>query len=145
MFGFRKKDRITTVAEFFKNQKTVMPGRETSVSSRRRLPLKSLIVPVIALLFILALAIHVEGLRSETAGLKKENAQKTAEIGALKAQAGTLAAERAKFVGDLEAAKSDVARLEKELETEKFLRAKEAQAAARKPAPEQKKVPKRKG
>ena len=84
-------------------------------------------------------------LRSEAAGLKKENAQKTAEIGALKAQVEALAAEQRKSAGDLEAARSDVARLEKELETEKFLRAKEAQAAAKKPVVDKKKPAKRKG
>ena len=113
--------------------------------ARWSVSVKSFITPVIALLLILALLIYVEGLRSETAGLRRDNAQKTAEIRALKTQAEGLTAQLAKSGTDLEAAGSDVARLEKELETEKFLRMKEAQATARKPAPDKKKAPKQKG
>jgi hypothetical protein len=145
MFGFKKRERIKSVAEFFKSQDAAVPKVEGSMPARRSVSVKQLIVPVFALLVIIALAVHVEGLRSESADLKKEAGRKTAEIGALKGQTEILTAELAKSASALEATKSDVARLEKDLETEKFLRAKEAQAAARKPAADKKKLVKRKG
>ncbi len=144
MFGFRKGERIGSVAAFFKSRDDVVPGMGKSTPAWFSVRAKSFIIPVVALLLIAAAAVYVEGLRSEAAGLKKETGRMTAEIEALKTQTATLTADLAKSASALEAARSEVAGLEKDLEMEKFLRAKEAQAAARKAAADKKKPVKRK-
>ncbi|MGD0231265.1 MAG: hypothetical protein ABSC19_13050 [Syntrophorhabdales bacterium] len=145
MFGFRKRDRIRTVEDFFKSQNATVKRADDRAAPRMIARVLPFLVPVVALLIIAALAAHAWRLRSEVGELRDDNSQKASEIAALTRRGEALTAELDKSWKQIDQLKADVARLEKEQETQNFLRQKEAQAeAARKAAAARKKAPRKK-
>ncbi len=135
MFGFgKKKTEIKTVEDYVRNEDTRIPPVE-----ERRAPrglgstkFKSMIIPFIGFLIVLALLIagygEIAALTSEVTELKSQ--AKANDVTALRTQALHLAAQVEKTTKTTEQLRSDIARLERDLEADKAQRARAAQAAA---------------
>ncbi len=135
MFGFGKKTtEIKTVEDYVRSEDTHVPPAE-----ERRAPrglgstkFKSRIIPFIGFLILLALLIagygEIAALTSDVADLKSQI--KANEVAALRTQVSGLAAQLEKVTKTTEQLRSDISKLEHDLEAERAQRARAAQAAA---------------
>jgi hypothetical protein len=140
MFGFgEKKTEIKTVEDYVRSEFTQVPPVEGNRAPRglASARFKSMIAPFIGFLILLALLIAGYGeiavLTSDVAELRSQI--KADEVAALRTQVSELAAQLAKATKTSEQLRSDIARLEHDLETEKAQRVRTAKVTApKKPA-----------
>ncbi len=148
MLGFKKKKiEMKSVEDYVNGDEAptlnIEDIRREEVASRRGSgKAKQLIAPFIGVLVVLILIIaafaKINGLSGEVAGLRTQLHE--AGVQDLKAQVAALDARLQRAGKESAQLKDDVARLEKELEAAKAQQAR-AQAAAKKPAPAEKKKP----
>ncbi len=135
MFGFgEKKTEIKTVEDYVRSEAAQIPPVE-----RKRAPrglasarFKSMIAPFIGFLILLALLIagygEIAALTSDVAELRSQI--KADEVAALRTRVLQLAAQLEKATKTSEQLRSDIARLEQDLEAEKAQRARAARVTA---------------
>ena len=132
----KKKIQIKSVEDYLKSEEARIPGQEEKkVSGKdRAAKVKPFIGPAVLIILILALMAgafsQLSGLRSEVGALQ---VQKEGDTRALRMQIAALSAKLDRSDKHMEALTDNIARIERELEAEKALRAK-AEAAAKRPA-----------